>query len=643
MKSLFGSLALFSLLLGASSVRAANPQANLNDFAPSVHPWDLSNVLTTRIAPTLNISGGFWFTYRKDAWKVETPQGTNQALSDQLVADFYAAVPFADLVSVGVGIPVYLVSKGDAPNAFMAAFTRASGASFGDLRLSAKVKFWKNKNRGIGLGAAQEFTFPTATGAKYTGEKTLTSKTSLLFDYGKNGFIIAANLSYLIRKDDTTINPNIGDEIHLGVGGQIPLICDRLDLLLSIYMRTPAASPFASAKKVGTMLMLGLKARIWKGLFASLSGGGGLGHMYGLPSAQVTLNFGWEPKAYFCDQDRDGLKDSQDRCPRVPGPRSAGGCPDRDHDGIGDATDKCPDQKGPASTGGCPDRDKDGILDKEDRCPDKAGPRKFRGCPDTDGDGLPDIDDRCPRVKGLLKFHGCPDTDGDGLQDSEDDCPRAAGPIATRGCPDRDKDGITDKKDRCPDQAGLAKFQGCPDGDGDGIEDAKDACPKMAGPESTRGCPDRDKDGVADKDDKCPDVWGRPEHQGCPPPTPIKIKVTRKNIVILKKVHFDPDSAKIKKKSHAILNDVATVLKENNWIKKVQVEGHTDDRSNLKYNMWLSNQRALSVVKFLVKRGIAASRLKAVGLGPTVPLLRARNKKAWAKNRRVEFKILEPR
>lgn len=112
------------------------------------------------------------------------------------------------------------------------------------------------------------------------------------------------------------------------------------------------------------------------------------------------------------------------------------------------------------------DRDKDGIKDSEDACPDVPGLAQFQGCPDTDGDGVADKDDNCPEVAGPVENNGCPwpDTDNDGVLDKDDACPSVAGPAANNGCPwpDTDNDGILDKDDACPTVAGLAQYNGCP-------------------------------------------------------------------------------------------------------------------------------------------------------------------------------------
>ena len=114
------------------------------------------------------------------------------------------------------------------------------------------------------------------------------------------------------------------------------------------------------------------------------------------------------------------------------------------------------------------DTDGDGIVDSKDKCPTVPGVAKYNGCPvpDTDGDGINDENDKCPNVKGLAKYGGCPipDTDKDGINDEEDKCPTVPGVARYNGCPipDRDKDGINDEEDKCPDVPGVKENNGCP-------------------------------------------------------------------------------------------------------------------------------------------------------------------------------------
>lgn len=114
------------------------------------------------------------------------------------------------------------------------------------------------------------------------------------------------------------------------------------------------------------------------------------------------------------------------------------------------------------------DSDGDGILDSRDKCPTVPGVAKYEGCPvpDTDKDGILDDKDKCPEMAGYPELDGCPypDRDKDGVTDNKDRCPDEPGSTKNDGCPivDRDYDGVLDKDDRCPDEYGPASNQGCP-------------------------------------------------------------------------------------------------------------------------------------------------------------------------------------
>ena len=186
---------------------------------------------------------------------------------------------------------------------------------------------------------------------------------------------------------------------------------------------------------------------------------------------------------------------------------------------------------------GSRDRDRDGVSDSNDRCP--ATPRgatvDSNGCPDLDNDGVRDDKDRCPATATgeRVDATGCTmkDSDGDGVLDDVDQCPETppAQSVNSRGCAlvsDSDNDGVLDDRDRCPDtRPGMAvDASGCTiDSDGDGVTDAMDQCPdtRRGDVVDGSGCPvrDTDGDGVSDKADRCPNtpsgtVVGRPSASG---------------------------------------------------------------------------------------------------------------------------------
>ena len=89
------------------------------------------------------------------------------------------------------------------------------------------------------------------------------------------------------------------------------------------------------------------------------------------------------------------------------------------------------------------------------------------------------------------------------------------------------------------------------------------------------------------------------------------------------------------------LTEIADTLIRHPEIRRVEVQGHTDNSGTPEHNKVLSEQRAEAVRAWLVQHGVAADRLVARGYGqekPLVPNVTAGNR---ARNRRVQFIILE--
>ena len=312
----------------------------------------------------------------------------------------------------------------------------------------------------------------------------------------------------------------------------------------------------------------------------------------------------------------------------------------------------------PQTTPAEADYDGDGIKGDDDKCVDEAEDfDKFEdtdGCPETDNDkdGLEDAKDQCrdqaEDKDGVADEDGCPegDQDKDGVPDESDKCPAVKGSVDNKGCPDNDKDGdgVLDRLDACLEVKGVPENKGCPDvdTDEDGSVDRLDTCKTEKGPAHNKGCPypDTDKDGMADNIDNCINEAGPMDNQGCPAAVKQLVVITFEKLVIKDKVYFDTDKATIQARSNKMLDQIVSILTAHTEITLVQVEGHTDNTGEAERNRVLSSDRARAVVDYLVKKGIAATRLKPVGFGPDKPADDNSTPKGKENNRRVEFNIL---
>jgi len=73
----------------------------------------------------------------------------------------------------------------------------------------------------------------------------------------------------------------------------------------------------------------------------------------------------------------------------------------------------------------------------------------------------------------------------------------------------------------------------------------------------------------------------------------------------------------------------------------LNINGHTDSVGTNTYNFNLSRKRALSIANFLVNQGVARSRMQTYGFGSTKPIAPDSTETGRAKNRRVEFHIIQ--
>jgi outer membrane protein OmpA-like peptidoglycan-associated protein len=132
-----------------------------------------------------------------------------------------------------------------------------------------------------------------------------------------------------------------------------------------------------------------------------------------------------------------------------------------------------------------------------------------------------------------------------------------------------------------------------------------------------------------------------PEPAPAPPPVPKRVEVSQDQIVIHDKIQFELDRATIKPESNDLMDEISDVVKNNPQIERLSIEGHTDDSGADKHNQKLSEQRAASVLGYLVQHGVAADRLVSKGWGKTKPIADNASEEGREQNRRVEFLIVQ--
>ena len=106
--------------------------------------------------------------------------------------------------------------------------------------------------------------------------------------------------------------------------------------------------------------------------------------------------------------------------------------------------------------------------------------------------------------------------------------------------------------------------------------------------------------------------------------------------------YFEFDNYRIGEASYPILNEIVNIMNRYPAL-RLEIAAHTDNVGSFEYNMTLSQQRAQSMVDYLVSKGIEADRLLGKGYGESRPIAPNTTEKGKMLNRRVEFIILDER
>ena len=559
-----------------------------------------------------------------------------------LLTELYGYLGLWNRLSLGLSMPFALYVSGADVDAMGDPLPGGSfgGGGWGDLALHVKARVY-GKKRGLAFGAHLAITAPVGQFAdRFVGEESVTLRPRLVLEYRHPVIAAAVNLGGIFRPRVTEFFGDVfrvGQQLTYGVAAAVtPAKRIPLRILLELYGRTDFT---AGTDRNPLELGAAVAYKLPKSIHLVVGAAAGLVSGLGTPDFRVYLGVRWSPE--WKDSDGDGIPDTRDKCPNqkedLDGFEDEDGCPeaDNDRDGVPDERDKCPLRP----------EDVDKFQD-EDGCPD----------PDNDGDGVPDKKDDCPMVKGPAASKGCPssmlDADGDGVPDDRDKCPKAM----------EDKDGFQDD-DGCPD----------PDNDGDGIKDEQDKCKNLPedkdGNEDSDGCPDPDDDGdgVCDDNptiqkhlakfrsvcigaDKCPTkketINGRADSDGCPDRGRGAVTLSRRKgkgyvgkLLVRGGIRFLGYSTKLVAGSGARLAQLAHYLRANPQVQKVTVMAFTDLRQRKEAGNRTTKAWATEVRSFLIKAGIPAQRVSALGAGASLPRCKTKNLRCNQRNRRIELYV----
>lgn len=615
------TLIVLCVLSGASDLRAQSADSrnfDANRLRVTTNREDILNVYTGRVPSHLDWDLALLANYANDAVTLNT-QADNGDLSrfaslltHRVDAHLVGALGLFDFLQLAIDVPVTVFQeRSDDALSTTSLAQSIESAGIGDVRVAAKLRLLRQERHILDVALAAAVSIPSAQPRdSYLGERTLAATPELVVSRAFGGLTLATNVGARFRDivRDREGRLAIEHEVIARAGLRYDFEA-QADLPLSIDATwegfTQLKELFERRNTGGSELLFGLGYNVAtdSGVQIKPYAGAGFGLQPGYSIPDYRVFAGVSVGRRDRDRDGDGLLDSEDRCPDQP----------EDIDTFEDR-DGCPDL----------DNDRDGVPDMRDGAPmDPEDADDFE-----DGDGVPD-----------------PDNDGDGVLDADDACRDEVGLESMQGCPDRDGDGVGDAADRCPDEAEdrdeYRDDDGCPDpdNDSDGVLDASDRCPLVPGLPQNAGCEDadRDGDGVVDRLDNCPDVPGSPDNAGCKRKQLVTVKGCR--IDATKKVYFQTGKAAIRPVSFSLLDNLVALLKVQDNIERLRIEGHTDSQGSSRYNRNLSQKRADSVRRYLEAKNIAPGRLVSEGFGEDRPIDSNETRQGRENNRRVEFII----
>lgn len=121
--------------------------------------------------------------------------------------------------------------------------------------------------------------------------------------------------------------------------------------------------------------------------------------------------------------------------------------------------------------------------------------------------------------------------------------------------------------------------------------------------------------------------------------TLVMMPLKQGQTIRINNLFFDTGSAELRNESFSELDQLVDILNNDQQI-KIKIIGHTDDVGNDQTNLTLSQNRAKSVMDYLINKGVAKNRLQSIGMGEKKPVKPNDSDENRQLNRRVEFTVL---
>jgi outer membrane protein OmpA-like peptidoglycan-associated protein len=570
----------------------AVPPLDAQTFRPAIDSHTFLRVLDSDL-PERRFSANILLSYTMDPLQYTGFDGVTSDVIANLVQLDAMASWRLDAFRIGVDVPIYLRSFGG---------TSPDATGLGDVSLDGKVRLLDHDAAPVGLAGVVRIAVPVSTvpaglGAGGAGvdlaiavDRPVGSRLTLALDAG-------TSLMPAVQLENVTWGSQL-----FGTAGAAYTVTDRVGLLAELHgagvladLGNPNAAP------VEVLLGGWGRAGADRSLLVRPGVGFGLTDAVATPKLRAMVAVGWDPLVDRPrrDRDHDGLADDRDVCPDAP----------EDADGYED-TDGCPEPTPVTIV----------VTDTDDQpAPDAAftvagGPSGRSG--DTVGIAAGKHEITSGTVTLAADIAAGPPASV---------VIRVPAPRGTLHVDARDKDGHP-----VPGVTWVATGPTKASGGAGADVKVRPGTYQISG--TAPGWRTSVASAVVAKDGTASLVLEL---------LPSKAELKAERIEIHDSVYFETAKSTIKPESYALLDEVAEILVAHPELTKVRIEGNTDSRGAADANLRLSQGRAEAVRDYLVGKGVARGRLDAIGNGENRPLVTGENEEAWAKNRRVDFLVVE--
>jgi outer membrane protein OmpA-like peptidoglycan-associated protein len=553
-----------------------------------------------------------------DAAGAETAE--NVVLDDLFALNLSLGWAMIDQVRFDVALPVLFTSVGGGAGGDPAA---TQGAGTGDLRLSAMIApIQPGDEGGIGVGLVPYIDMPIGNATEFVGDGTITGGAKVAATYELERFTLGGEIGADFSPTLAALaNLSGSDKLVTGIAvGVNP--SDDLGFTLEGHLLSPFdASPQAGTGSPSEILFHGRKTTESGGHFAA---GGAVAVSQGASAAEYRIFLGGgfgQHGPTVRDTDLDGLMDPVDACVNEPETMNAY----KDEDG-------CPD--GPGKLSVVVKRGNKTVTGAKGSVipPEGGAGTAFTSAADPVAfDSFPGKVWKANATSGTCLAGEGTATMGEGPTELVVELQPVLD--STLNVEVRDPAG---KMIETAQIAFMPESDGCAPSGNTPTPGGKGSAKVGAGEHEVRvSAP-----GYAIHTEQV--QIGKAEAKTITVVlNPTRVQVTEKQIVILDVVYFETAKAIIKPESFGLLDEVATTIRTNPQLGRVEVSGHTDSQGSDSANLDLSQRRSESVREYLASKGVPVERIVAKGYGETKPIADNKTAPGRAKNRRVEFNLID--